>query len=733
MSLRIGLIILCIGLLIGGAYYLLSVHLSEKEFNGYIKDQTKSISNAFALQLWLFDLNTTQDLCKLLIDSPRISGLRVLDHRKEIICEQVPIRKEDTVLVSQEILHSGTKLVGFVDIYYSNVSWVQQRNNILLIGICLVLSIIIGAFVFINILLKNYLSKPLENLQKDMELLAQGDFQPSEMVSQKAEIQNIIDAFNDLTSRLQRRDKEISRKTEDLKREISERERTEGLLRRSKEHWERTFNAMKDIVTIQNKDMEIIQANQATLNLFQSDHSEVIGKRCYELFRETSTPCEGCPEILTLGDCAIHESTIAHEKLQKVFYVTSSPILDEKGEFTHLVHIARDMTEQKKLESDLFQARKMEAVGTLAGGIAHDFNNMLSGILGYADLAKEEIPAGSDAKSYLVEVLKAGNRAKELVKQILTFSRKGTEIQNPLQVSLVIKEALKFMRASLPSTIEMKEEIDSECGFVIANPINIHQVLVNLCTNALHSMEDEKGTLAVKLKRVELAKHNAIPGAAKAEGKFVELSVRDSGCGMDKETAARIFEPYFTTKEVGKGSGIGLALVHGIVQRCGGFIKVESELNKGTTFFVYFPIVEENSAEGTEAPQIQLPTGSERILAVDDEGAIAELIKATLDRLGYRVTIHCESVAALELFRSAPENFDLVISDQTMPGLSGIELSKKLLEIRPDIPIILCTGYSSVVSEETAEEFGIKRFVSKPISRSKLAMTVREVLDQVRT
>ncbi|MCK4838156.1 MAG: DUF3365 domain-containing protein [Desulfobulbaceae bacterium] len=389
----------------------------------------------------------------------------------------------------------------------------------------------------------------------------------------------------------------------------------------------------------------------------------------------------------------------------------------------------KSIERQQSIEAAIQHAQKMESIGTLAGGIAHDFNNILSAIIGYAELAHYDLPTGSSAQKDIDQVVKAGCRAKELVKQILTFSRKRPETLQPLQPAPIIREALKLIRASLPTTIEIQEAIDPNCGSILANLTKVHQILMNLCTNALHAMAEQQGILTVKLSQVELKGSDLIYEPDVSAGSFVELMVSDTGCGMDKETIERIFEPYFTCQKVGEGTGMGLALVHAIVQESDGFVKVESALGKGTTFHVYFPVIAEKTIEVEEEQNAALPRGDEHILIVDDEEPIVSMFQTTLKQLGYKVTANFSSEKTLELFRSSPDNFDLVITDQTMPNLAGSELAKKILQIRADIPIILCTGYSSVISEESSKEIGIKRFMMKPVSMGELACTVREALD----
>ena len=390
--------------------------------------------------------------------------------------------------------------------------------------------------------------------------------------------------------------------------------------------------------------------------------------------------------------------------------------------------ILRDITERKKLETQLRQSQKMEAIGTLAGGIAHDFNNILMAMLGYADMAKYDVPDDSTAGVSLKEVFKAGARAKDLVKQILAFSRQGEQERKPIQIHPVVKEALKLLRASLPSTIEIRQNIDTSCGTVVADPTQIHQVLMNLCTNAYHAMREKGGVLDVNLNVVEVDAVLARTYPDLREGSYIRLTVSDTGCGMDRATQERIFEPFYTTKAVGEGTGMGLATVHGIVTSHGGVITLYSELGKGSVFHVYLPRLEDEVAvEVSETEEI--PIGKESILLVDDEEQLVHMEQQMLERLGYHVTSRVSSLEALEAFRAMPDKFDLVITDQTMPNLTGVELAEELMRIQPDIPIVLVTGFSEVITPEKAKQMGIRKYLMKPITIFELGKAIRQVLD----
>jgi len=371
----------------------------------------------------------------------------------------------------------------------------------------------------------------------------------------------------------------------------------------------------------------------------------------------------------------------------------------------------------------------MEAIGTLAGGIAHDFNNILSAILGYAQLAQLNSSENPKVQGYIDQLYSAGERAKELVQQILAFSRQGKSEKVPVDIGLVVKEALKLLRASIPSTIEIRQNVKSNLGTVEADQTQIHQIVMNLCTNAFHAMEKDDGHLSVNLVPVtiginEISAYNDIKS-----GPYLKLTVTDTGHGMSADTLSRIFEPYFTTKKEGKGSGIGLATVHGIVKNHGGDIEVHSKPGEGTTFHILFPVIGTKVEKAKETPN-SFPTGTEQILFVDDEKYIIDIGKELLEGLGYQVETRASAFDALEAFRIQPDKYDMVITDMTMPKMTGEQLASEIRKIRPNIPIILCTGYGSRITSEYSTEMGISRMLMKPLTLSDLAKNVRKVLDK---
>ncbi len=457
-------------------------------------------------------------------------------------------------------------------------------------------------------------------------------------------------------------------------------------------------------------------------------YPDALGKSCDEIFCSCNDKCEVCAFRKSFNSSRI-ESSIVRSGVYRgdgdedVYDITASPVKARDGRISGVIVIAQNLTEQYSLEKQLRHTQKMEAIGTLAGGVAHDFNNVLTPIMGYAEIIRLKMKHNGvhdkAVYNYLKEILKASKRAKSLVEQVLTFSR-GIEKKAVFQyMHPIVKEVMKLMRVTLPSTIVINEIVDDRCGRVLIDPVQIHQVLINLCTNAAHAMDGRHGVLSVKL------------GAALPTGdgrEWLELSVSDTGCGIDKEVLYRIFEPYFSTKEKTRGTGMGLAMVHGIISRQGGHIKVESEVGKGTVFRVYLPVAQRETAVEQVVSLGELETGSGNILLVDDEDQVVQVTGEIRQNLEYTIIGKSSAKEALKLFTSAPNDIDLILTDLTMPGLTGLELSVEAKRIRPGIPIILFTGYSDQVSKDAAIVAGIDEYCMKPISMRDLSIVVGRFL-----
>ena len=407
---------------------------------------------------------------------------------------------------------------------------------------------------------------------------------------------------------------------------------------------------------------------------------------------------------------------------------TILPVQQQDGRVTDYLAVERDISQELVREKQLRQSQKMEAIGTLAGGIAHDFNNILSAIIGFTEISMHDLPPEAKSRTYLGKVLTAGDRARELVNQILAFSRATEQESRPVVVKHIIKETLKLLQATLPSTIHITSRLDAAAA-TMADPIRIHQVVMNLCTNAAHAMQSDGGRLTVSLDELQLNQEVARRHAALPEGLYLALRVEDTGCGIEPEIIDRIFDPFFTTKGQGEGTGMGLSVVHGIVQGFGGSIHVESTVSRGSTFEVLLPVIE-SCRDLIPKPEEPLHVGSERIMFIDDEPFQVELGEQLLQLLGYRVTAVDNSQQALALFREQPEAFDLVITDMTMPGLTGDELAKQLLAVRPGLPVIICTGYSHKLNQASIKDLGIAGLVYKPLIMKELAQVIRQTLDR---
>jgi PAS domain S-box-containing protein len=516
-------------------------------------------------------------------------------------------------------------------------------------------------------------------------------------------------------------------------RDITYKKQMEDKLKHNISWFQALFNATSDSVMLVKPDGQILDLNNNAALRRNLSKEAMRGKSIFDFLPQESSNSR----CLAINQILQQQSLIEYDETRqdKHYHIRLYPIMDEQGQVIQVASFSRDITqtkiaeeEKKRLQSQLIQAQKMEALGTLAGGIAHDFNNILGGILGYSSMARESCPNESTLARYLDRVIEAGERAANLVRQILTYNRKNPSERVLLQPATMVKEALRLLRPSLPSTITIVKDIPASTKNIFADPTQVQQILMNLCVNAFHAMEENGGRLVIALHECTLSPRDLAHHPDIRPGSFICLSVQDNGVGIQPELRDKIFDPYFTTKGIGKGSGMGLSIVLGLVASYGGLVTCESEWGKGSTFRVYFPAHAETPAQ-QEVKDVLLPRGKERILFVDDEAVIAEMGRTMLESLGYQVQAVTCSMEALALFQSNPFAFDAVITDLTMPRMTGTLLAEQMLHIRPDIRILLCTGYSSTISEEKAKSMGIQAFATKPLIMKDLAVLLREVLD----
>ena len=507
----------------------------------------------------------------------------------------------------------------------------------------------------------------------------------------------------------------------------------EDKLRESEEKYRTLFEKTANPIIFMDNHGNYIDGNEAAMRFFECDKNTLLKMNFIDLqpsVKEEMIVRQYQPLFLAGG--VIETEYLINEKL-KTLELTLSPlkILNR----TLVVGVGRDITDQKRieelgkqLEKQLIQAQKMEAIGTLAGGIAHDFNNILGAVIGYSELALDDIKKEDPVYFNLEQILQGCFRARDLVKQILTFSHQHDQEQKPVRIGPIIKEAVKLLRPSIPTTIEIETHDSTDSDWILADATQIHQVLINLCTNAAHAMNKNGGTLGISLSETVLNYESKASYPDLSPGPYLRLEVNDSGHGMTPEITERIFDPFFTTKQRSEGTGMGLSLVHGIVKNYRGTIRVSSKYGKGTIFQIFLPKIKTGLRQKKENTS-PIQKGDECILFVDDEATLVKLGQRMLERLGYEVVAKTSSIEAFETFKEDPDRFDLIITDYTMPNMTGEELAKKIMQIRSDIPVILCTGYSEQISPERAKSLGIADFHLKPLIARDLAESIRGILD----
>jgi len=527
--------------------------------------------------------------------------------------------------------------------------------------------------------------------------------------------------------------RQVHTRTQELENELNLRHQAETALRESENILRGTLNSTADGILVVGSQDEILTTNQRFAEMWNIPQEMIINGTDQALITyildQLEDPGAFRPRIEEIYKTAEESHEEIRLKDGRVFERYSCPLIRDGKEVGRVWNF-RDISARIRAEAHLIQTQKMEAIGTLAGGIAHDFNNILSIILGYSELIKEGLLPEDPVAEKINAIIKAGERAKDLVGQILTFSRKSDKEFKPIQPHFMIKEALKMLRATIPTTIEIRQDVP-DCGFIMGDPTQLHQIVMNLCTNAYYAMREKGGVLEVLLAAEELGEQDlGFFSMTSPPGSYVKLEINDTGHGIEKELQKTIFVPYFTTKKKGEGTGLGLSVVHGIVQSFGGHISVYSEPEVGTTFRIYLPKIGSEAEHLLETPIEPMPRGKEHILIVDDEVAIVKMEKEMLESLGYRVTAFTSSPEALRKFQESPDSFSLVITDVTMPDMTGIELMERLRAIKQETSIIFCTGFSAMINHEKAKHLGIGKYLMKPVLKRDLAVAVREILDE---
>jgi PAS domain S-box-containing protein len=551
--------------------------------------------------------------------------------------------------------------------------------------------------------------------------------------------------------RIKKAEDALREQKDSLNRMVQERT---AALRESERKYREIFENIIDVFYRTDNEGVVRIVSPSVEQIFGYAPDQVIGKKLAGFYVNPEERNQFLSVLQEKGEVKGYEAPLRAKNGSAVWVSTNAQFYrDEQGNILGVQGISRDITDRKlameekaKLQDHLQQVQKMESIGSLAGGIAHDLNNILFPISGLSEMLLDDIPPDSPERESIEQIHKSAQRGSELVKQILTFSRQSKPRKLPIRIQPILKEVLKLARAAIPINIEISSHISTDCGLVSADPTQVHQIAMNLITNAYHAVEQSGGTINVELKETttglnvgishpafgekDESPFHAIPRYLLAD-RYACITVSDTGIGIDQTLIDKIFDPYFTTKEQGKGTGLGLSVVHGIVKEHGGDIRVYSEVGKGTAFHVHLPLLKGDSSSKTAAVTRMYPTGHERILLVDDEEPIAHMVQMMLEKLGYQITVRTNSLDAVSAFKANPGDFDLVISDKSMPLITGEQLARELISIRPGIPIIICTGFSDEIDEQHSKAMGIKGFLMKPVSIVDMAEMVRKVLDEV--
>ena len=694
------------------AYYA-SKQKAEAELRTKAEEYTAFIKNTLVLPLWNYDFETIQAVCRTYMQNDLIAGIQISDPRNQVNVNMIKQDAHATMVRTVNLLHHDLP-VGQVKISLA-FGYLTRLNRQLFWSFSLViLTNLVTLVVLTGIMLRMSLKRPLIRLNEIVDAYAAGDYHPSMQDVTHIELQPLVGTLNQMGHKIEHHLSTI-RKAEQKYRSIFE-------------------NALEGIYqsTLEGR---ICSANPAFARILGYDSADQLMQQVVDIgaqhWENPNQRQDMVRQLLGDGIITAFETRMVRRDGQLIWVlINGRPVYDTAGHLSYLEGMVQDITEKVRLENQIRQTQKMEAIGTLAGGIAHDFNNMLGVIIGCSELAMDGMPEGSKAVADMERVLDAGLRAKALVRQILTFSRQSEVEFKPLILRPFIKEVVKFLQTTLPAATQVRFGPSPDTCTVLADPTQLQQVLLNLCTNSAHALSPGGGVIEVSLSKRIVTSPENMPISDLVPGAYVILTVRDNGSGIEREHLHRVFDPFFTTKKVGEGTGLGLSVVHGIIKSHGGAVYAESEPGQGTTIQVFLPSLEHPGFEPLPESTMVPPEGSEEIFLVEDEPVLADILRRILTSLGYQVTLFSNAVEAWRFFEGTAHRFDLVLLDHNMAAITGVELAARINRMQPELPIILFTGMNIELLRQDAVKAGVRTLINKPLNRIDLALAIRKVLDE---